>query len=76
MYTKLNTDFSQVTCIKSLSAISIFTSEFGNFLMISPNNLASNTIFPGVITVASTLVSILTSISDPISVTPSLLASM
>ena len=44
--------------------------------MISPNNLASNTIFPGVITVASTLVSILTSISDPISVTPSLLASM
>ena len=76
MYTKLNTDFSQVTCIKSLSAISIFTSEFGSFLMISPNNLASNTIFPGVITVASTLVSILTSISDPISVTPSLLASM
>ena len=76
MYTKLNTDFSQVTCIKSLSAISIFTSEFGSFLIISPNNLASKTIFPAVVTVASTLVSILTSMSDPISVKPLSLASM
>ena len=76
MKTKLNTDFSHVICIKSFSAISIFTSEFGSFLIISEKILESITILPSLITSASTFVSILTSISEPIRVKPSLLASI